>query len=127
MSKKIILDNIHTNLEIKTIQEKAVKHVESVFSNFAELTQRPWPEFKDALIELFLAGATGALTSQWQSPDSLAACKERKVITRYRTKYEGSLLTLTSIESPEDWACDIFHKGDDLIVWMPIPELPQNR
>ena len=109
---------------MKTIQEKAINHVESVFSNIAELTQRPWPEFKDALIELFLAGATEALTSQWQSPDSLASCKERKVITRYRTKYEGSWLTLMSIEAPEDWDGNIFHKGDDLIAWMPIPELP---
>ena len=121
MSKKIILDNIHTNLEMKTIQEKAINHVESVFSNIAKLIQQPWPEFKDALIELFLAGATDALTSQWQSPDSLASCKERKVITKYRTKYEGSWLTLTSIEATEDWSSSIFHKGDDLIAWMPIP------
>lgn len=94
---------------------------------FAQIFNEPWPEFKQALADAYCAGATEALSGQWHSPESISGCNDRKVITMYRSKYEGTWLTLTSVESPEDWDKKTFHKKDDLIAWMPIPALPDDK
>lgn len=109
------------------MEEKANIHAEKIFADMVNKYQSaPWNEFRDALAQIYLAGATEALASQWRSPEALNECKDRKVITHYRSKFQGTWLTLTAIQDVEDWTTNKkdFHPADDLIAWMPIPELP---
>lgn len=112
---------------MKSIEQKATKHIESVFSDFAGLVHRPWPEFKDALIAIYLAGASESLASQWRDPKDELPKFGDKFILRYRTKYKGSWLTLTEVDTRRDWADPFNDKNKDAIAWMPIPELSKNK
>lgn len=111
---------------MKSIEEKAREHVESVFSDFAELINRPWPEFNDALIAIYLAGARESLTTQWRDPKEELPKFGDKFILRYRTKYQGSWLTITEVDTRRDWADPFNEKNKDVLAWMPIPECPPN-
>ncbi|MDE5869263.1 MAG: hypothetical protein K2H18_03440 [Muribaculaceae bacterium] len=113
-----------------TIEEKANLHAEQIFPQIAEKYQSaPWNEFKDALTDIYLTGAKEALAGQWQAPEALKEFKNRKVITHYRSKFQGTWLTLTAIQDVEDWTTlkNEFHKADDLIAWMLIPEPPKDE
>lgn len=72
---------------MKTIEEKAKAYADKVFEPV--IGGGTWGELKQAFADAYTAGATEALAGQWQTPDSLASCKEERVITRYRSKYKG--------------------------------------
>ncbi len=112
----------------QSIEEKAQDHAEMAF---AKALKAPWPEAKQAFADAYLAGATEALASQWRSPEELEGyeCDRyyTKILVKYRAKYNGSWLTITSLNSVDEWTDNYqeIHKGDDLIAWMPIPELTE--
>lgn len=116
---------------MKTIEEKATAYADGAVENTFEI----W-HLKDEVIprieEAYKAGAREALKSQWHAPEELEEyeCDRRftKVIAVYRSRYKGSWLTITSATSVIEWTDEReeIHKGDDLIAWMPIPELPDN-
>ena len=115
---------------MKTIEEKASLHAGKILEKMVDKYQNaPWNEFKDELAQIYLAGATEALKTQWQDPDTLTAFTGCKVLTRYRTKFQGTWLTITSLQDVEDWTelKNELHKADDLIAWMPLPELPKDK
>ncbi|MDE7466013.1 MAG: hypothetical protein K2M59_06255 [Muribaculaceae bacterium] len=53
-----------------TLEEKATAYAEKIFSEILNKYQTaPWNEFRDALAEIYLAGAREALAGQWRSGD----------------------------------------------------------
>lgn len=112
---------------MKTIETKSQEYAEKIFSAIANKYQStPWPEFRQALADIYLAGATEALSSQWRDPkDGLPKLREN-VIIRYRTRYQGRWLILTIIDSRSEYDDPFKDKDKDVIAWMPIPQLPDN-
>lgn len=118
-----MLPGIIKNKDMKTLEEKAKQRAFEITSslglNIAELIV--------AINDVYIEAANEALQSQWRSSQTIGECKDRRVFTIYRTKYGGSWLTIKSVESPESWSSEDIHKKDDLIAWMPIPELPKDK
>ncbi len=117
---------------MKSIEHKATEYATEATSSIVDKYQTaPWNEFRDALAEIYLAGAKETLASPWRSPEELEEYECERVFTEilvnYHTIYKGRSLTLTSINDVNQWTDDIdeYHKGDDLIAWMPIPETPK--
>ncbi len=115
---------------MKSIEEKAQDYAEAYKLNGAVCAT-------EALLHIveksYLAGAAEALASQWRSPEELEGyeCDRyyTKILVKYRAKYNGSWLTITSLNSVDEWTDNYqeIHKGDDLIAWMPIPELTETN
>ncbi len=115
---------------METIEQKAQQYAEAAF---AKALKAPWNEAKQAFAEAYLAGAAEALAGQWRAPEELEKyeCDRfyTKILIKYRTKYQGSWLTITSINEVNQWTDDVaeYHKNDMLITWMPIPSLPKTN
>lgn len=109
------------------IEEKAREHIESIFSEIAKLLHSPWPKFHDALIAIYLAGAHASLANQWRDPKNELPKFGDEFILRYRTKYEGSWLTITIVDKRREWADPFDEENKEIIAWMPIPAHTENR
>ncbi len=117
---------------MKSIEHKATEYATEATSSIVDKYQTaPWNEFRDALAEIYLAGAKEVFSSQWRSPDELEEyeCDRffTKILTKFLTVYEGSELTLTMISYVSQWTDKVqeYHQEDKLIAWMLIPELPE--
>ncbi len=107
--------------------DHAVNALEGVIDKYQTA---PWDEFCAALAAIYIAGATEALAGQWRTPEELDEydCDRffTKIAVKYKTTYNGSKLTITTINDVNQWTDDLmeYHKNDMLLTWMPIPELP---
>ncbi len=109
---------------MKTIEQKA----EEYFFRFSKTHSHRLMSQKE-LTDAYEQGAKEALAGQWRKPEELEVyeCDSfvAEIIVRYRSKYKGRWLTITSVNAVSEWTDDyeLIHKGDELIAWMPIPEL----
>ena len=119
---------------MKTIEEKAQAYAERKFQEIAELYQTaPWPEFRAKLAEIYLAGATEALASQWRDPKKDLPELDQPILIReyYRSARSGRYVN----HVVEDLFVDVNlfshlervnrHLSYRVTHWMPIPELPK--
>lgn len=111
---------------MKPIEQRAKEYAEEAFG---KALKAPWPKTKQAFEDAYTTGATEALSGLWQTPETLEKVEGdpffTKILTIYRTFHRGSWLTVTSINSVNEWLGDKveYHKRDELIAWMPIPPL----
>ena len=133
---------------MKTLEEKANAHAEKIFSPIAEKYKTaPWPEFKDALAQIFLAGATEALAGQWRSvkdelPKEGAICLCRVALEpddipsfmtlRFDGIEEWKDPTTKETHTIPSWIAEwysltSYEVGDEVTHWMPIPEPPKTE
>lgn len=131
-----------------TLEEKATAYAEKIFSEILDKYQTaPWNEFRDALAEIYLAGAREALAGQWRSvedeyPAVGTICLCRAQMTEdsepwyFTARFdgleeweEGSTKEIYTIPSwMENWdSCTPCCYGDEVTHWMPIPELPEDK
>lgn len=102
---------------MKTIEEKAYSHVDGIFAEMVDKYQNaPWNEFRDALAQIYLAGARETLAGQWRKypdedfPDTGI---EYIVLTE-----SGDLCAVNKYAKKEE----VKHYTN-IIAWMPIHEL----
>ena len=119
---------------MKTIEEKAQAYAERKFQEIAELYQTaPWPEFRAKLTEIYLDGATEALSTQWRDPKEELPELDQPILIRekYRSARTGKYVSHVVEELFVD--VDQFshlervhsHLSYSITHWMPIPELPK--
>lgn len=111
---------------MKTLEQKATEYSTSAIQGIVDKYQSaPWNEFRDALAEIYLAGAKEALASQWVSvKDSLPEDEEYVLIDGPRG-VEPAVWN----EHCQCWddaeGDDIMYKKDMVQTWMRIPEPPK--
>ena len=111
---------------MKTIEEKAYSHVDKIFSEIIDKYQTaPWNEFREALAQIYLAGAKEALAGQWRSVDDKLPEIDDVVFVTYpnlSTPLDRDMGV--GYYDGEDW-----YTTDDTHIrpthWMPIPEPPK--
>ena len=111
-----------------TIEQKANLHAERIFPQIAEKYQTaPWNEFREALAQIYLAGVSEGLASQWRSVKDEMPEIDKEVVVVY-----SHPLTPNFIEKAiayfdgEDWyTIDGEHIRPTH--WMSIPELPKDE
>lgn len=115
---------------MKTIEEKAQAYAERKFQEIAELYQTaPWPEFRAKLAEIYLDGATEALSTQWRDatkevPDIGQCVLLREIYTKVSAPIQFFPISYNEYDFSTR---EGFHRplGLKITHWMPIPELPK--
>lgn len=105
-----------TNL-MHTLEEKAYSHVDKILLTIIDKYQSaPWPEFRDALAQIYIAGAEEALANQGQYPEN-GSPEDYCIVTKEKAR-ELCRLTIDHSDSIDyglidglvDWVCDSFEE-----------------
>lgn len=112
-----------------TLEEKATAYAEKIFSEILDKYQTaPWNEFRDALAEIYLAGAREALKGQWRSVKDELPPVDRDVIVSMGCGEFGVVwLSALSNGTCKWYSNDDTLSLDNIKYWMPIPELPKDE
>ena len=108
---------------MKTIEEKATEHIDVLFPEVVGKFHKPWPEFKDALRTVYLAGAKEALQSQWHDFDREKPHVGQKVVWHSKVKTPKG----TWLDSYLADTYDGEYTPENAWGWMPLPKLPQRK
>lgn len=111
-----------------TLEEKAQAHVDKIFLSIIDKhDSAPWPEFRDALAQIYIAGAEEALVRQWRSVEAELPEIDEEVLVEY-----SHVLAPTHKEKDlayydgEDWYLCSSGAHVRPTFWMPIPEITKN-
>lgn len=124
---------------MSTIEEKANAHINSIFGKLIDKYKTaPWNEFRDALVQIYLAGAKEALAGQWQEIDESCHIVPSKY-TVCLCRYNDGGYTVAIFDGVDKWTDpsngEIYLSpmwnvidgdyviGDEITHWMPIPEI----
>lgn len=111
-----------------TLEQKAQTHAEKVFSEILDKYQTaPWNEFRDALAQIYLTGASEALAGQWKDPKEEMPEDEEYVLI------DGPLGVEPAVWN-EHFDCwddaegdDNMYKKEAVRAWMSIPQPPKDE
>lgn len=114
---------------MKTIEEKAYSHVDRIFGEIIDKYQSaPWNEFREALVQIYLAGATDALASQWRSvKDELPPVDKDVLVSMGCGEFGVAWLSALSNGTCKWYSNDDTLSLDNIKYWMPIPEPPKDE
>ena len=112
-----------------TIEEKANLHAEKIFPQIAEKYQTaPWNEFRDALADIYMTGATEALAGQWRSvEDELPEVDKDVLVGMGCGEFGVAWLSALSNGTCKWYSTDDTLSLDNIKYWMPIPEPPKDE
>ena len=114
---------------MKTIEEKAYSHVDKIFSEIIDKYQTaPWNEFREALAQIYLAGATEALAGQWRRvEDELPKVDKDVLVSMGWGEFGVVWLSALSNGTCKWYSNDDTLSLDYIKYWMSIPELPKDE
>lgn len=109
-----------------TLEEKATAYAENIFSEILDKYQTaPWNEFRDALAEIYLAGAREALAGQWRSVKDELPPVDKDVLASMGCGEFGVVwLSALSNGTCKWYSNDDTLSLDNIKYWMPISEPP---
>ncbi len=121
---------------MKTIEQKAEDHAMSAMQGIVDKYQSaPWNEFRDALAEIYLAGAKEALAGQWREiddectnvPDKDTVCLCRYIDGGYTVAIFDGVDVWQDPNTKEEFVSPMWNVidgdyviGDEITHWMPI-------
>ena len=114
---------------MKTIERKALSYIDRIFKEILNIHQNePWPQFKEALAQIYLAGAKAALAWQWRSVEDELPKAEQDVLVAIATQtnhqFAFAWLSTLSNGTLRWYSYDDTFPLDKIRYWMPIPLLP---
>lgn len=114
---------------MEDLEKKAFTYVDKIFSKIIDLYRTyPWPELKNALAQIYIAGATDALASQWRSVLDEMPEVDRDFLVSSKFEEFGVAWLATLRNGTCKWySNDDTLSLDDIRFWMPIPEPPKNE
>lgn len=114
---------------MNTIEEKAQAHAEKIFAEMVNKYQNaPWNEFRDALAQIYITGATDALAGQWRSVEDELPKVDKDVLVSMGCG-EFGVVWLSALSNG---TCKWFSNDDTLSLdnikfWMRLPEPPKDE
>lgn len=117
---------------MKTIEEKAYSHVDEIFGEIIDKYQTaPWNEFRDALVQIYLAGATRSTRRQWRSVKDELSEAEQDVFVAVRFgngyTYGHAWLSTLSNGTLRWYSQNEYLHLENICYWMSIPEPPKDE